>query len=289
MLSPYFLSLVLLLPYCYTAPAQQPRVDKTAAEILGNPAYTAISYGGFRQLSRTEVPTVAEIKEDIKLLAALDIKVLRTYNTQQFEHAARVLEAIRELKKEDPSFEMYVMLGAWIDCENAWTATPNHNAENVAGNTAEINAAVRMANAYPDIVKIIAVGNEAMVHWAASYYVAPGIILKWVNYLQDLKQRGALPADLWITSSDNFASWGGGDGSYHLPDLNGFNGKASTVFLNGHQHIFCHVFSSYHMVGQHCREYVFVFSHQQLVYCSGRKRVESSIDGCEYSERTIAG
>ncbi|HCK20657.1 MAG TPA: glycosyl hydrolase family 17 [Bacteroidetes bacterium] len=220
MLSTYFLSLVMLLPYGFTATAQQPRVDKTAAEILGNPAYTAISYGGFRQLSRTEVPTVAEIKEDMKLLAALDIKVLRTYNTQQFEHAARVLEAIRELKKEDPSFEMYVMLGAWIDCENAWTATPNHSAENIAGNTAEINAAVRMANAYPDIVKIIAVGNEAMVHWAASYYVVPGVILQWVNYLQDLKQRGALPADLWITSSDNFASWGGGDGSYHLPDLN---------------------------------------------------------------------
>ena len=49
MLSTYFLSLVMLLPYGFTATAQQPRVDKTAAEILGNPAYTAISYGGFRQ------------------------------------------------------------------------------------------------------------------------------------------------------------------------------------------------------------------------------------------------
>ncbi len=192
----------------------------TAADILGNLEYLAISYGGFRHLSRNEVPSVAEIKEDMKLLAALNIKILRTYNTQQFEHAARVLQAIRELKQEDPSFEMYVMLGAWIDCANAWTAAPDHNAENREGNTAEITAAIRMANTHPDIVKIIAVGNEAMVHWAASYYVAPGIILQWVNYLQDLKKSGGLPADIWITSSDNFASWGGGDASYHLPDLN---------------------------------------------------------------------
>ena len=76
-----------------------------------------------------------------------------------------------------------------------------------------------MANEYPDIVKIIAVGNEAMVKWAAAYYVQPNIILKWVNHLQELKKNGALPKNLWITSSDNFASWGGGDNQYHVKDL----------------------------------------------------------------------
>ena len=58
-----------------------------------------------------------------------------------------------------------------------------------------------------------------MVHWAASYFVAPGVILGWVNHLQDLKSEGVLPADLWITSSDNFASWGGGGVKYHNADL----------------------------------------------------------------------
>ena len=29
-----------------------------------------------------------------------------------------------------------------------------------------------------------------------------------------------MPKDLWITSSDNFASWGGGDAMYHNDDLN---------------------------------------------------------------------
>ena len=58
-----------------------------------------------------------------------------------------------------------------------------------------------------------------MVHWAASYFVSPSVILKWVNYVQDLKAKGDLPDDLWVTSSDNFASWGGGDASYHNEDL----------------------------------------------------------------------
>jgi hypothetical protein len=50
-----------------------------------------------------------------------------------------------------------------------------------------------------------------MVKWATSYYVQPSVILKWVNHLQELKKVGKLDAKLWITSSDNFASWGGGD------------------------------------------------------------------------------
>ena len=45
------------------------------------------------------------------------------------------------------------------------------------------------------------------------------MILKWVNHLQDLKQKGELADDLWITSSDNFAAWGGSDEIYHTPDL----------------------------------------------------------------------
>ena len=114
---------------------------------------------------------------------------------------------------------MYVMLGAWIDCKNAWTGQePDHNVESEA-NAAEIERAVNLANQYPDIVKVLAVGNEAMVKWATSYYVQPDVILKWVNHLQELKANGELSKDLWITSSDDFASWGGGDAAYHTPDL----------------------------------------------------------------------
>lgn len=190
----------------------------TAEKILGNPAYPAISYGGYRQKTRDIQPTIAELKEDLKIMFAMGIRILRTYNVHLAE-ASNLLQAIKEMKKDDPSFEMYVMLGAWIDCKNAWTHLPlDHHAES-ENNTIEIHKAVELTNQYADIVKIIAVGNEAMVKWATSYYVQPDVILKWVNHLQKLKKDNQLPKGLWVTSSDNFASWGGGDHTYHVDDL----------------------------------------------------------------------
>ncbi|MDO6596547.1 glycosyl hydrolase family 17 [Oceanihabitans sp. 2_MG-2023] len=192
----------------------------SAKEILGNPDFLAISYGGYREKSREVQPTLEELKEDMKILSAMGIKILRTYNVH-LEQASNLLEAIQQLKEEDPNFNMYVMLGAWIDCKNAFNKQniePDHNLESER-NTVEINTAVTLANKYPEIVKIIAVGNEAMVKWAASYYVQPSVILKWVTHLQDLKKSKGLPADLWITSSDDYTSWGGGDSVYHTKDL----------------------------------------------------------------------
>lgn len=196
---------------------QKPK-EVTAKDILGNPNYQAICYEGYREKSREIQPTIDQLKEDLRILEAMDIKIVRTYNVQ-FPHASNLLKAIHELKTADPSFEMYVMLGAWIDCKNAWTdQEPDHDVESEQ-NAGEIDRAVALANQFPDIVKVLAVGNEAMVRWATSYFVQPSVILKWVNHLQSLKAKGKLPKDLWITSSDDFSSWGGGDASYHTADL----------------------------------------------------------------------
>jgi len=195
------------------------KIQLTAKEILGNPDYLAISYGGYRKSTRGIQPTIAEIKEDMNILHAMKIRILRTYNVQ-LAQAETILKAIQELKNENPSFEMYVMLGAWIDCKNAWTNQPINHLLESDQNEGEIARAVSLANKYPSIVKIIAVGNEAMVKWATSYYVQPSVILKWVSHLQNLKKTGKLPENLWITSSDNFASWGGGSDEYHTEDLN---------------------------------------------------------------------
>ena len=222
------ISIFLVMVLCFACKNQNEQEDKTttvnqklnltAKDILGNPDYVAISYGGYRMKTRDSQPTLGELKDDMKILAAMGIKMLRTYNVQK-PHASNVLEAISQLKRDDPEFEMYVMLGAWIDCKNAWTdMEPDHNVES-EHNAAEIDRAVALANKYPDIVKVLAVGNEAMIKWATSYYVQPNVILKWVNHLQGLKGDGKLPKDLWITCSDDFASWGGGEHEYHTPDL----------------------------------------------------------------------
>ena len=194
-------------------------MNKSAKEFIGNPEYPAISYGGYRGKSRQEQPSINEIKEDLYIMHAQGFRVFRTYDLHH-PFAENTLKAIKEIKQTDPSFEMYVMLGAWIQCKDAFTEKPINHEEDYEGNKFEITEAVRLAQEYPDIVKIIAVGNEAMVHWAWSYHVPPKFVLKWVKHLQDLKLNGVLNNDLWITSSDNFASWGGGSADYHNEDLN---------------------------------------------------------------------
>ena len=99
-----------------------------AADILENPAYKGISYGGYRYNTREIQPTTDEIIKDLKILNALGFRIIRTYNVH-FEFAHNVLKAISLLKKQNPEFEMYVMLGAWINCKDAWTDHPDHDKE----------------------------------------------------------------------------------------------------------------------------------------------------------------
>jgi exo-beta-1,3-glucanase (GH17 family) len=219
-----FLFVIVVFAAWTTSCDRGPKMDEsvteiTAADILGNPDYHAISFGGYRDTTRDIQPTIPELKEDVLILHAMGIRLLRTYNVY-YDEALNLLKAIREIKEADPTFEMYLMMGAWIDAKNAWTDLPDRiRDEDGVRNADEIDRAVKLAQEYPDIVKIIAVGNEAMVHWQWNYHVEPAIILKWVNYLQDLKLKGELPETLWITSSDNFASWGGGGAEYHKDDL----------------------------------------------------------------------
>ena len=193
-------------------------MSKNAKDIIGNNNYPAISYGGYRGKSREVQPSIEDIKEDLKIMFAQGFRVIRTYDLHH-PFAENTLKAISELKNSDSDFEMYVMLGAWIQCKDAFTDLPIHNEEDLEGNKVEIAEAVRLAQEYQDIVKVIAVGNEAMVHWATSYHLEPKYILKWVKYLQDLKINGTINNNIWITSSDNFASWGGGSEEYHNDDL----------------------------------------------------------------------
>ncbi len=95
-------------------------LSRSGDQILGNPDYQAISYGAWRSSVRQDgelVPTIEQHIEDMKILAAMGVKVIRTYNTQGYTgldgrtNTENLLEAIKLLIAEDNSFEMYVMLG----------------------------------------------------------------------------------------------------------------------------------------------------------------------------------
>ena len=191
--------------------------------LLGNKNIQAMSYSGYRKETRGKglpnindyCPTIDELKEDMRILSAMGIKLIRTYDTQEYDHAPRLVEAIHQIKQEDKNFEMYVMLGAWIQCKGAYTDKVDHTIEDEEFNILEMNTAIELAAKYPDIVKIIAVGNEAMVTWQA-HWVDSEIILKYVRYAKDAKTKAVngylLPKDVLLTSSDNFAVWGAEEG-----------------------------------------------------------------------------
>ena len=131
-----YLLLVMLVFSCKNEPNKESNPDTvkeqaslSAKDILGNPDYLAKSYGGYRHVDHDIEPTLDELKEDMKLLAAMGVKIVRTYKVH-LPHAANLLKAISELKQDDPNFEMYVMLGAWINCKNAFTdEVPDHEIE----------------------------------------------------------------------------------------------------------------------------------------------------------------
>ncbi|KXF82813.1 glycoside hydrolase family 17 protein, partial [Enterovibrio coralii] len=197
--------------------------DAPGQPVLGTAELPAISYGAFRTNVRSNenAPSIAEVKEDLKIMHAAGVRMLRTYNTQDFVDTERLLQAISELQQEDSSFEMNVMLGVWISALNAFSDIEIDSSQESPNNQDEMDKAVELAQTYPNIIKVIAVGNEAMVEWATSYRVEPRIILNRVNELQALKANGTINENIWITSSENWAVWSINNGYYqaHEADI----------------------------------------------------------------------
>ena len=219
--SALLLALVILLGGCSSEPRPDDGVDHETGgqDLLGNPEITAVSYSGHRLVPRSveNTPSVEQTKEDLRIMAAMGIGLLRTYNTTIYPHSERILQAIRELEQDDPEFQMSVMLGTWIQCVDPFTEDADHTVGDTPHNQREIDAAIRLAAEYDDIVEIIAVGNEAMVTWQG-HYVPSGVILRWVEHLQEARERGDIPAKTMITTSENWAALGGEE-SYRNADL----------------------------------------------------------------------
>ena len=167
---------------------------------MGNPDYPAISYGGYRETSRTEQPTLDQLKEDMRILHAMGIRFLRTYNVQ-LPHAGNVVQAIAELKQEDPDLRDVRdarALGSIAPARGQ--APPNHAEQDYEANEAEIDRAVALAQQY----------RHRQGHRRRQRGHGPlgRLVLRGAGRHPALGQppagpevQGDLPADLWITSS----------------------------------------------------------------------------------------
>jgi len=126
---------------------EAPVVDLTRQAWNGR----GIAYSGYRagQSPQTEVyPTKAQVLEDLRILEK-NWQLIRMYGADR--HSEDTLEVIRAEK-----IPLKMMLGAWL---NGQPGFEEDNARQVA-------TAIRLANAYPDVVVAVSVGNEALVSWS---------------------------------------------------------------------------------------------------------------------------
>ncbi len=109
----------------------------------------ALCYSGYRlgQTPKTETfPTQAQVLEDLRIVER-HWKLVRIYGSDR--HSEDVLEVIRREK-----LPVKVLLGIWLDGKLE------------ADNARQLATGIRLANAYPDVVVAVNVGNEAFVSWS---------------------------------------------------------------------------------------------------------------------------
>jgi len=141
----------------------------------------AICYGPHRDGQRPggPSPSAAELREDL-LLMLPHWNLLRIYGSSGF--AGTLLQVIH-----DDDMDMKVMLGVWVAPDDE------------AGNRREVDAAIELAAAYPDIVLAVSVGNETQISWSA-HRCSPDLL---VEQVRRVRAKVAIP----VTVADDFNFW----------------------------------------------------------------------------------
>ena len=169
--------------------------------MLKLPGGRAICYSGYRhgQSPDTKIyPTHAQIREDLLMLEP-HWPLLRLYDCSS--HAERVLDVIRR-----DGLDFRVMLGAYLGAEMnnfgcPWGATFSEEQleASIAENEAEVGRLIVLANAHPDIVFSVAVGNEATVDWT-DHFVP---VHRMVEHVRRVKRHVRQP----VTFCENYVPW----------------------------------------------------------------------------------
>ncbi len=156
----------------------------------------AICYGPYRDGQRPggPTPTAAQIAEDLRLMQP-HWRLIRLYGSSEF--GRRVLEGIHL-----NDLDMEVMLGVWIAPERTrdeGDAESQTDAEAVAANRREIDAAIALAKEYPHLVVAVCVGNETQVSWSAHRLPVDDLI----RAIREVRAKVMVP----VTTADDYQYW----------------------------------------------------------------------------------
>lgn len=167
----------------------------------------AISYSGYREGQHpdrgqgAQFPSREEVNEDLDILIQNGFRLIRLYDAGENSH--QVLKLI-----EQRNLPIRVLLGAWLKAELSnhercpWLDKPIPIDElqfNRELNAGEIANAIDLANAYPDIVVAVNVGNEALVEWTDHLVDTETVI----DYVREVKSRISQP----VTVADSYEWW----------------------------------------------------------------------------------
>ena len=174
-----------------------PLLVESGGHWIGN----AICYGPHRDGQRPggPSPSAADLREGLRLMLPR-WNLLRIYGSVEF--AETLLAVIRE-----DSLDMKVILGAWIAPEAA------------AANRRELDTAIRLANAYPEIVRALSVGNETQVSWSAHKSSLEDLI----GYVRRARADALVP----VTVADDFGFW-------NTPESRALSAEVDFIMMHAH-------------------------------------------------------
>jgi exo-beta-1,3-glucanase (GH17 family) len=167
----------------------------------------AVAYSGFREGQHPDRgdgavnPSADEILEDLEILAAHDLRLIRMYDSH--ENTRQTLELIRQ-----HDLPIKVVVGIWLDAEFSnhegcpWLDEPIPDetlAANALQNAAEVQRGIDLATEFDDIVVAVNVGNEALVEW--NDHMVP--LEQVIAYVRQVKGAIAQP----VTVADNYVWW----------------------------------------------------------------------------------
>ena len=162
----------------------------------GRSVYNAVCYGPHRDGQRPggDQPSAEEFLEDLRLMLP-HWNLMRIYGSSEF--AETLLGTIRQ-----NDLDMKVMLGVWIDPEERLDETGaviGRNEEAAVKNRMEVDAAIRLADKFKEIVVAVSVGNESLIFWS-DHRVPLEVLVGHVR-----RVRGEV--DVPVTVADDFNYW----------------------------------------------------------------------------------